>query len=156
MKLSIFLLMMLFSITSFAQTTAHWKGGTLGKKNCWHEAKNWSNNQVPDEFTYVVIEALNTGHHALPVISQEIEVGGIDIYGGASLTIKKSGSVTIDGSDFYTKGITNTGGQIYNHGAINLYRVDGFSYFEIEEMLMGQGHIVLDGITLNNKNIAQE
>lgn len=156
MKHSIFLLMMLFSISSFAQTTAHWKGGTPGKKNCWHEAKNWSDNRVPDEFTYVVIEALNTGHHALPVISQEIEVGGIDIYGGASLTIKNTGSVTIDGSDFYTEGITNTGGKIYNHGVIHLYQVEGFSYFEMEEILLGKGHIVLDGITLNSKSMAHE
>jgi len=146
---------MFISTLSFSQTTAHWKGGTPGKKNCWHVAQNWSNNQVPDEFTYVVIEALNTGHHALPVISEEVEVGGIDVYGGATLTIKNTGIVTIDGSDFYTEGITNTGGEILNHGTINLLQLEKFSYKNVEKMLQGKGNIVVDGILLNHKNLAQ-
>lgn len=123
---------------SFAQTFAEWKGGTPGDENNWHNAKKWSNNRVPDEFTIVIIELPNTGHFAQPVIKEKVEVIGIEIYANANLTIETSGSVLIDGTDFYSEGIVNIGGKLTNKGLINLVNLEKYTYQSCK-VIQGEG-----------------
>jgi len=156
MKTIILFLFIIISTLSFGQTTAQWKGGTPGNPNSWHEAKNWDNNRVPDEYTFVVIEALNTGHQAHPVIDESVEVAGIEIYGQASLTITNAGEILIDGSFTYTNGIVNYGGKIFNAGVIQLNSIEGYSYKNLQKMMIGEGHCILDGLLLHQKSLANE
>jgi hypothetical protein len=97
MKTLIFSLLVLAMTASFAQQQVIWKGGTPGHETSWNEPRNWSTYQVPDEFSHVVIMPLHTGHHAQPVIDQEVEVASIQVHTGAKLTIKIGGEILVDG-----------------------------------------------------------
>lgn len=144
MKTLILSLLVLTMTTSFAQQTVSWKGGTPGSETSWNEPRNWSNYQVPDDFSHVVIKRLNTGHFAQPVIDQEVEVASIQIQTGATLTVTATGSVLIDGEDQYTEGIVNLGGNLVNDGLITMVNMEDLSTGSAQFSMTGSGSIVLD------------
>lgn len=77
--------------TLFAQKTATWKGGTLGKPTDWNCAANWKEGRVPNEFSQVIIPDVSSSSHSNPVlISGEVEIWSILIHTGASLRISKN------------------------------------------------------------------
>ena len=93
----------LLTTTAFAQQTATWKGGTPGKENVWNEARNWSNNKVPNEFTDVLIEDVSTSTFSAPVIeSGTIELNSIWMTSNAQLTIEATANLVVYG---YTEGL---------------------------------------------------
>lgn len=148
MKNVFVMLIMLIANLAFSQQVVYWKGGTPGQENNWHEAKNWSNNKIPDEFSHVIISPKNADQCPQPIINDFVEVNRIDIYSRANLTINNTGEIYIDGSYSYTKGIINHGGFIFNKGVISLYDVDGFSYLDFQEMLIVQGEIYYNDISM--------
>ena len=110
-----------------AQITSTWTGGTPGKENNWNEARNWDTNSVPNEFTFVIIQKTNSGHHALPVIKKAVEVAGIEIHNNSKLTIEQGGSLKIDGLYTATDGIQLFGGELINKGKLELKNIDSNS-----------------------------
>jgi len=156
MKTLIITILTLVSTTIFAQNTATWKGGTPGNETKWNESKNWSDNQIPDENTNVIIKFMNTGHFAQPVVEETVEVGSIELHAGAYLTITESGQVLIDGSEFYTIGIVSYGGNLINEGVINLINIDQFSSTHFQEIISGNGTVLLDNQPINAKYYAKK
>ncbi len=156
MKTLLIAILTLATTTLFAQNTVIWKGGTPGKENNWNESKNWSDNQVPDENTNVIIKAMNTGHFAQPVVDEAVEVASIELQAGAKLTVTASGSVMIDGSDIYTIGIVSYGGILVNKGLINLINIDNFSTVDFQEIHSGNGTVLLDNQSINAKYYAKK
>jgi len=121
------LMILLFTLSTSlltAQTICTWTGGTPGKENAWNEARNWDTNRVPDEFTFVVIQKVNSGHNAQPEIKQEIEIAGLDILNNAKLTILKNGNLKINGLYTATNGIQLFGGELINFGNLELSNID--------------------------------
>lgn len=85
------------SLNLSAQRTVTWIGGTPGQETNWFCYKNWSNSKVPDEFTDVIIANISTTTFHYPVIkSKEAKVNSISIVSQATLTIEKSGKLTIN------------------------------------------------------------
>ena len=154
MKNLIIALLTLLSTTAIAQNTVTWKGGTPGKEQAWNEARNWSDNRVPDVFSNVIIKALETGHHAQPLIEESLEVASIEIQAGASLTIKESGKVLIDGTDTYTLGIVNYGGNLINDGTISLKNIDESSADRLYNSSQGSGIVFLNMLPVNGSAVA--
>ena len=124
MKNFFILLFSLVTSITFAQQIAIWEGGTPGKENCWNEAKNWSNQTVPDEFTFVIIEYRNSGHQAQPIIENAAFAASVEIQSRAKLQIMEKGSLHVDGEGLYTHGIAVYGGQLINKGEIHLNNLD--------------------------------
>lgn len=127
MKNLMILLLSLSSSLLTAQITSTWTGGTPGKESNWNEARNWNTNSVPNEFTFVIIQQTNSGHHALPVIKEEVEVAGIEIYNNAKLIIEQGGTLKIDGLYTATDGIQVFGGELINKGKLELRNIDSKS-----------------------------
>lgn len=111
--------------TSLAAQDIHiWKGGTPGNESSWNEPKNWSNQLVPSEDSYVVIKALNTGHNAQPVIEGKVVIACLELQSKALLSIKKSGNLIIDGTYTYSEGVLLYGGLLFNEGNVEIYNID--------------------------------
>ena len=121
MKAHLFLVLLLLTATAFSQKTSEWIGGTPGRENAWEEPRNWHNGHVPDAFSYVVIEAKNSGHHAMPILGTSTSVAQVVLRNGAELKITPSGSLEIDGTDTYSYGIVLHGGKVFNEGNVTLY-----------------------------------
>ncbi len=84
-------IMMIISISSFAQKSITWKGGTLGMETEWFCPQNWSTSSVPDEFSNVIIPDVSTSSFSLPVISSgQVEINSLVILYNGSITIAKS------------------------------------------------------------------
>lgn len=141
MKTLIITALTLLSSLSFAQQVIEWVGGTPGKEQSWNEASNWSTNQVPDEYSIVVIKFKNTGHNAQPIIEQSVHVASIQIHSGALLTIDGGADLLIDGTYTFSEGLSNYGGKIDNAGIINLLNIGLSGRNDIYEMVAGSGHI---------------
>jgi hypothetical protein len=156
MKTLIIALLTLTSTIAIAQNTVTWKGGTPGNETNWNESKNWSNNQVPDEFTNIIIKALNTGHFAQPVVSENVEVASIEIQAGAKLTVTESGQILIDGIDTYSEGIVSYGGLLVNEGIINLVNIDGYKADNLQAMMEGNGLFLIDSQPLKVSAFVKE
>lgn len=156
MKSILFLLFTLLVITSFAQQPVTWKGGTPGRETAWHEPRNWGNYRVPDESSHILIQALHTGHHAQPIIKDEVEVASITICTGATLTIENGGELTIDGSYQYTLGIVNQGGQLINEGIISLYQLAEEAPELTLTKMRGAGAIWVDEVQIDSNIFFRE
>ena len=156
MKTLIIVLLTLTSSLAFAQNTATWIGGTPGNETNWNEPRNWSNYQMPDEDTHIIIKPLNTGHFAQPVISQPSEVASIVLYAGASLTIKHQGEVRIDGSQTYTQGILNYGGTLINEGLITLSDIQDFNSEHLHLTYKGGGDVNINGRSIKDTLLAKD
>ena len=125
MKVIIFSILASFLVTDsiMSQRISTWVGGTPGRETNWEEARNWLPNTVPNEHSYVVIEKLNTGHNAQPVIRNNVEVASIQILSG-NLTIAENAGLLIDGMYSYSEGIMLYNGSLINKGKINLIGLD--------------------------------
>lgn len=78
------------------QVRTTWVGGTPGRESDWFCAKNWSKNQVPNEFNIVVIPDVSTSTFVYPVIKKgEAIVQNVEIIQGAKLSVDKSGVLVI-------------------------------------------------------------
>ena len=150
MKSALTIIFALGSSLLFSQTTVYWIGGTPGHETEWNNARNWSNNEVPDVFTDVVINGANSGHNAQPVIDQDVEVLSIKINNGGSLKVLSSGSITIDGKYFFTEGICIAGGKLLNDGNIMINSSElEYKLITCSE-LVGSGTVSLNGIVANS------
>lgn len=139
---TIFLIIATFgSFSVFSQQTAEWIGGTPGVESEWFIPSNWNTNRVPDEDTKVVIRGTHSGHLAMPVIWQEAEALQIDIISGGSLTILETGSLSIDGESFYTKGICVFGGELKNFGLIELIHLESNLTGRLGEYSLQEGKV---------------
>ncbi len=156
MKTLIIVLISLTTTFITAQNTVTWIGGTPGKETNWSESKNWSNHRVPDEFSFVIIKYNNSGHNAQPEIKGVVEVASVEIQSGACLAIKEGGEIMIDGSDFFTEGISNYGGNLINEGVINLKNMDGVTADNFQGKVKGNGMVLLNGLPINAKYFANK
>ena len=94
-----------------AQNTVTWVGGTPGKTTNWEEAKNWSNQRVPDEFSNVTIPDVSSTTFASPVIkSGRVELNALLLESNAQLTVQKEAKLVVYG---YAEGITHDNLHIY-------------------------------------------
>jgi hypothetical protein len=153
---SIMMFFFMLTLTSgFAQNTVSWKGGTPGRETSWKEPRNWSNYQVPDEYTHVIIAKLHTGHYAQPVIHDLVEVASIRVLAGASLKITDQGEIVIDGSLTYTEGIVTQGGSIINEGRIQMVEVEAAQPDQLEVENRDSGIVLLNGQPLESKGLAR-
>ena len=134
----------MMTCSAWSQTTVEWIGGTPGKETKWEEARNWSPQVVPDYTCKVVLPGYQTGHAAQPMVDGFVEVLSIEVHQGATLYIKESGEVLIDGTDVYTEGIKNYGGQLHIDGALELKKVAGASLAELFEISAGQGSLIVN------------
>ena len=95
MKTIIILLTVLISSHVSAQGISQWRGNTPGHERDWNYPSNWSENQVPDEFTDVVIPVDIMIERNYPVIrSGDVEINSLSIWPGACLTIKE-GTISV-------------------------------------------------------------
>ena len=92
------LLILTISLVAFkgnTQILAVWKGNCPGHERQWEHPANWSTNEVPDEFSDVVIPLDVSAEAHYPVISRTAaEINSLHIWPGAVLTINK-GSLEI-------------------------------------------------------------
>ena len=123
--LSIAILMLLSTIT-FAQQKIVWQGGTPGNETSWDEPRNWSTNQVPDEFSDVFINDVSSTTFSTPIVRKgKVELNSIRIASNAQLTISKEARVLVYG---YTLGFTQENVTI--EGALLVMRDDRNPKFE--------------------------
>lgn len=156
MKALIITLLTFVTTISLSQNTFIWTGGTPGKETKWSESGNWSNNQVPDENSFVIIKAMNTGHGAQPVVKERIEAASIEIQAGATLTVTEKGEILIDGSYTYSAGIVSYGGELINQGVINLVNIEGLTAGNFNIEMQGKGLIFVDSMPLQTRLLAKE
>ena len=119
MKKSLFSIILIlgFSFSLSAQTTAIWKGGKPGRTTDWNCPDNWSKGNVPDEFTQVIIPF---GVHYYPVIqSAPAPIDALLVEGGASLTIQEGAELTIFCETGIFEGVTVLG-KIRNDGILEI------------------------------------
>ena len=96
MKTLLIAILTLVSTSIFAQHSVVWKGGTPGKENVWNEARNWSNNKVPNEFSDVIIPDVSTSTFSTPIIKDGmIEINSLRIDSNAQLSIETSARLII-------------------------------------------------------------
>jgi len=122
MKRSAFsiILILSFSFSLSAQTTATWQGGKPGRTTDWNCPANWSKGRVPDEFTQVIIPF---GVHYYPIIqSAPAPIDALLVEGGASLTIREGAKLTIFCETGIFEGVTVLG-KIWNDGTLNIHEV---------------------------------
>ena len=155
MKNLIIVLLTLATSLASAQITANWKGGSPGQETNWNYAKNWSNNQVPDEFTHVVIAIEMIGHLAQPVINDYASVATVKLHSGSSLTISGKGTLEIDGEFTYSNGIVMYGGFLFNNGKIMLSNVEFLQGAFRLDNIQGTGRLFIDGEQMNGDILAQ-
>ncbi len=86
----------LFTTCAFSQKTTTWVGGTPGKETSWNEARNWSSNRVPDEFSDVIIPDVSTSTFSAPVIlNGTVELNSLLVESNARFTVKPSAKLFI-------------------------------------------------------------
>ena len=144
MKTIIIALLALSSTLVSAQNTIIWLGGTPGKETKWNEAKNWSKHQIPDEDSRVIIKYHNSGHHAQPVITENVVVASIEIQTSAILTILGNGHLLIDGAYAYSEGISIYGGKLMNDGIIKLYNLPNNLSLDFLNNIQNTGFVFID------------
>lgn len=90
---SVLTLILSFSFSLSAQTSATWQGGKPGRTTDWNCPSNWSGGRVPDEFTQVIIPTGKQFYPVIQYISTSIDAllmesgSTLDIFEGASLLI---------------------------------------------------------------------
>jgi len=93
-----------------AQITNTWIGGSAGNESNWECYKNWSQGEVPDWSSDVVIPDVESGSGDYPVIKQgELEVNSLFIHSAASLEIESEASLVVFFHEFNDGGILNQG-----------------------------------------------
>lgn len=106
-----------YSLTLSAQTTAVWQGGNPGRTTDWNYAANWSEGRVPDEFTQVIIPS---GATYYPVIQfAPTPIDALLMEAGAKLTITDGARLAILGETGIFDGVTILG-KIENNGTLEI------------------------------------
>lgn len=115
-------LILSFSFSLSAQTTATWQGGKPGRTTDWNCPANWSEGRVPNEFTQVIIPS---GVHYYPVIQYApTPIDALLMEGGTSLTIQEDATLTILCETGIFDGVTVLG-QIWNDGTLDIGEAAG-------------------------------
>lgn len=110
-------LILSFSFSLSAQTTATWQGGKPGRVTDWNCPANWSEGRVPDEFTQVIIPF---GANYYPVIQYaSARIDAVLMEGGTSLTIQDGAKLTILCETGIFDGVTVLG-EIRNDGILDI------------------------------------
>lgn len=121
MKTRFILLFVSITTLSFSQKKVCWKGGTPGREDCWHEARNWSNNKAPDEFSDVYIPDVSSSTFHFPVIKEGVvELSALRMDSNAHLTVAPSARLVIHG---YAEGLTEN--NLILRGELSLPSRDG-------------------------------
>lgn len=154
MKTIIIFLSMISATSVFTQNQITWVGGTPGQETDWMTAKNWDQNKIPDEFSNVIIKQNNSGHFSQPTLDQETVIASLELQSRAQLTIKKDGTLVIDGEAVYSEGILIYGGIIRNDGLILVQNIEDYLPYEIISQIKGNGHIYLDSQLIDTPPIA--
>lgn len=128
-----------------AQYATYWVGGTPGAENAWHMPQNWSHNRVPTEDTHVVIQGTNSGHNAMPVIRDIVEVASIQIHSGGELRIENGGEVVLNGESAHSEGLICYGGRLINHGVIKMRSLDAAAIANVLQFAQGDIQLWRDG-----------
>ena len=107
-----------------------WIGGTPGAEHEWNNARNWSENKIPDLWDdMVIISDVSSQSGFYPIITKEVQpIAHLRLEGGAEVTILKEGKLIIDGSNTFNYGIYNVGNLI-NQGMVTIGNT-GLSPFE--------------------------
>lgn len=130
MKTLLIAFLTLTTTITFAQQSVTWKGGTPGNETSWNEARNWSNNKVPNEFSDVMINDVSTSTFSSPVIKEgTIELNSIRIASNGQLTVESTAKVIIYG---YTEGIIKE--NINLEGTLMV--MDGFEDTDLENIVI--------------------
>lgn len=151
MRTIITLVAIWFTLPAVAQERATWLGGTFGRENAWEIASNWSNNQVPDEETAVVVPTRNSGHQAQPEINSEAFAASLRVEANASVTITDKGSLTIEDEFTETFGVQLLGGEFNNSGVIYLVDIAAQPSAELAKKLKDEGELYLQSQLLTRK-----
>jgi hypothetical protein len=104
------------------QIRTTWIGGTPGRETDWYCAKNWSKNQVPNEFSVVTIPDVSTTTFVYPKIKKgEAIVFSLDIQPGAKLGLDDSAILVILDhlSKIDTICIANAGKIVFRETSLN-------------------------------------
>ena len=114
--------MTILTLTSTAQTTVIWKGGTPGKTQDWNCAKNWNTNKVPGVFDHVIIPNVSPQARPFPVVKDEVEpILSLTVHSNAEITIQTAGILIVEGD---MKKDCQIVGKIQNNGTclFNVYK----------------------------------
>lgn len=144
MKSLIIICCSLLPLTLSAQFTAYWVGGTPGAETDWNEARNWNTQRVPNEDTKVIIKGSNSGHNAMPIITEDIVVAGIELQYGGLLSISIKGTLAVSGEYTYSEGIVSYGGKLRNEGTILLRHLDQAAIANTLITCEGAGTLIQD------------
>ncbi len=104
-------LIVLVSICSTSMEAQNiWIGGTIAHESEWNDAKNWSNNRVPDWTEDVIIKDVSSNSGYFPIIDSKVEpIAHFEIQSNAELTIQRNGDLVVDGISTFNIGITLIG-----------------------------------------------
>ncbi|MCB9284003.1 MAG: hypothetical protein H6563_08020 [Lewinellaceae bacterium] len=81
---------------AFSQRLNYWVGGTPGMENQWNCPKNWSNYQVPNNMTDVVIPDVSSGSRSNPVIEHGVaEANSILLDSNAVLEVRQQATLVV-------------------------------------------------------------
>jgi hypothetical protein len=116
-----FCFFMLFSMAASAQKTNIWHGGAPGHETDWSFSQNWSTGRTPSEFDYVIIPDVSTSTNDYPVVrTGEVEVLGLEIQSGATLTLLPKARLTAE--EIQVSGICHGCEQrLLLEGSVNTY-----------------------------------
>ncbi len=130
------LLLIIFGLFCGITTNAQWvwQGGTPVKPTAWEEPRNWNLNRVPEAGAHVRIPALSNTFY--PEITTEVPaIAHLEVEGGATLSIRQTGALDIDGSSTFNVGILLTG-KILNLGYLSVYHTAQ------EEIVGNRSHLI--------------
>lgn len=81
---------------SYAQKSAIWIGGFAGREHDWFCPKNWNTNEIPNEFSSVIIVSQFIKNNAYPIISNnEVSIWSIFMDKQAKLLIAGNAQLII-------------------------------------------------------------
>lgn len=112
-----------FQLSTSAQKSATWKGGTPGNGADWNCASNWKEGRVPNEFSDVCIPDVSTASGVKPVVRCRVSsVNSLTILSGGGLRIEKSGVLDVYGwtEIFDANSIQNNGSFRLPQGDVSL------------------------------------
>jgi len=108
-SISLFFALLFVLNAANAQSQNVWVGGMPGRPIDWDVAANWSLQQVPNEFHYVVIPNTSTTTFSYPVIDGEVEIHSLRIESGAKLVILETGKLQLDAVGATQEVLANAG-----------------------------------------------
>ena len=81
---------------AFSQRLNYWVGGAPGMESEWNCPKNWSNYQIPNNMTDVVISDVSSGSRSNPVIEKGVvEVNSLSLDSNAVLEVQHQATLVV-------------------------------------------------------------